>query len=163
MERNGRLSFCRISHLASFMACVLLSLSHLFPSPINSFSCLNSPSSIPKTNPSKTAISKESEQYCHHHHYHHHYHDHHDHQSIGVSITLTSCNLPLPSRYSNLVAVVVLGGSCLNSIPSLDLEFEFDSESPTDFSLKEVAASGSDDSKVGIAGGTEGTGGGAVE
>lgn len=108
------------------------------------------PSSIPNrpsTNP------KKAEDYCHHHHHHH------NHQSIGVSITLTSCNLPFPSRYSNLVAVVVLGGSCLNSIPSLDLEFEFDSESPTDFSLKEVAASGSDDSRVGIAG----TGGGAVE
>lgn len=101
----------------------------------------------PSTNP------KKPEDYCHHHHHHH------DHQSIGVSITLTSCNLPFPSRYSNLVAVVVLGGSCLNSIPSLDLEFEFDSESPTDFSLKEVAASGSDDSRVG----TAGTGGGAVE
>lgn len=127
---------------------VCYSFSLLFPFSYQLFFMPEFPSSsIPKTNPSKTAISKEPEDYCHHHHHHHH-----NHQSIGVSITFISCNLPFPSRYSNLVAVVVLGGSCLNSIPSLDLEFEFGSESPTDFSLKEVAASGSDDSRVGIAG-----------
>lgn len=134
------------------------SLPPLLPSPISSFSCLNfshSSPSPPFDEPLKNLQSrKKSEDYYHHHH-------HHNHQSIGVSITLTSCNLPFPSRYSNLVAVVVLGGSCLNSIPSLDLE-EFGSESTPDFSLKEVAASGSDESRVGIAGGTEGTGGGAV-